>query len=109
MHEMILFQKRDMNATKNFMTKKVKSRRGRKEGLMSCSKCRKKPELPIPVDPSVFSGKGSLQMSIEVGMENGKTMDIRKSNDALLEMFSIVRTSQIELLSPIAFVKYWML
>lgn len=33
MHAMVLFQKRDMNSIKNFMTKKVKSRRRKKEGI----------------------------------------------------------------------------
>ncbi len=32
------------------------------------------------------SGQCGLQMSIDVGIKKGKTMDIQKSNSALLEM-----------------------
>ena len=46
----------------------------------------KKQERPTPIDLSVSSGRGGLQMSIEVGIEKEKTMDIRKSNSVLLEM-----------------------
>ncbi len=52
---------------------------------MLASSC-KKQERPTPIDLSVSSGWGGLQMSIEVGIEKGKTMDIQKSNSALLEM-----------------------
>ncbi len=70
-----------------------------------------KQERPTPINLYVFSSQGDLQMSIDIEIENGKTMDIRKSNSALLEMaiadFSIVRTYLIELLSAIAFWRYW--
>ena len=49
------------------------------------SSCKKR-ERPTPINLSVSSGRGSLQMSIEVGIEKEKTMDIRKSNSVLLEM-----------------------
>ncbi len=52
---------------------------------MLASSC-KKQERPISINLSVSSGQGGLQMSIEVGIEKGKTMDIWKSNSALLEM-----------------------
>ncbi len=42
---------------------------------MLASSC-KKQERPISINLSVSSGQGGLQMSIEVGIEKGKTMDI---------------------------------
>ncbi len=45
-----------------------------------------KQERPTLINLSVTSGWGGLQMSIEVGIEKGKTMDIRKSKSVLLEM-----------------------
>ncbi len=47
---------------------------------------RKKQERPTPINLSLTSCQGGLQMSIEVGIEKGKTMDVGKSNNALLEM-----------------------
>ncbi len=51
-------------------------------------------------------------MTIDVGTEKGKTMDIRKSNGALLEMaiadIFIVKIYLLELLSPTTFARYWM-
>ncbi len=46
----------------------------------------KKQERPIHIDLSVSSGWGGLKMASDVGIEKRKTMDIRKSNSALLEM-----------------------
>ncbi len=44
----------------------------------------KKQKRPTPTDLSVSSGWGGLQMSIDVGIEKGKTMDVQKCNSALL-------------------------
>ncbi len=52
---------------------------------MLASSCEKQ-ERPTPIDLSVSSGWGGMQMSIEVGIEKGKPMDIQKSNSALLEL-----------------------
>ncbi len=53
--------------------------------LVLANSCRKY-ERHTPIDLSVPSGWGGLQISIDVGIEKGKTMDNRKSNSALLEM-----------------------
>ncbi len=49
------------------------------------AKSHKKQERPTPIDLSASSGRGGLQMSIDVGIEKGKTMDILKSNSVLVE------------------------
>ncbi len=80
---------------------------------MLTNNCKKLDERTISVNLSMFSSQSGLQMSIEVGIEKGKTMYIQKSNNGLLEIiiadFSIVRIYPIELLSPTAFARYWML
>ncbi len=45
-----------------------------------------KQERLIPVDLSVSSSKGGLQLSIDVGIEKEETRDMQKPNNALLEM-----------------------
>ncbi len=42
---------------------------------MLASYC-KRQERPTPIDLSVTSGQGGLQMFIDVGIEKGKTKDI---------------------------------
>ncbi len=100
MHVLVLFHKRGIIATRVFMTKN-EWKEGKKQGMdklmttltdqqdstaaMLVSSC-KKQERHTPINLSVSSGQGGLQISIEVGIEKGKTMDIRKSNSALLEM-----------------------
>ncbi len=46
----------------------------------------KKQERPTPINLSVSSSQGDLQMSIDFGIEMEKTMDIRKSYSVLFEM-----------------------
>ncbi len=46
----------------------------------------KKQERPIPINLSVSSGQSGLQMTINVGIEKGKTMNNRKFNSLLMEM-----------------------
>ncbi len=89
-HALVLFQRRDVNNTRIIMTKKVNGRREKRgmDKLMIAltkrqdaaaamlSSSHKKQERPTPINLSVTSGQGGLQMSIEVGIEKGKTMDI---------------------------------
>ena len=52
---------------------------------MLASSCKKQERL-TPINLSVSSGWGGLQMSIDVRKEKGMTMDIQKSKNGLLEM-----------------------
>ncbi len=61
---------------------------------------------PTPIDLSVASNQGGLQMTISVGIENGLTVPCWKW---LLQTFSIARTYLIGLLSLTAFSRYWIL
>ncbi len=45
-----------------------------------------KQERPTPIDLSVSSSRGGMQMTIDVGKEKGETIDIRKFKSSLLEM-----------------------
>ncbi len=50
----------------------------------TCTKHQNKWERQARVDMSASSSQGGLQLSIDVGMEMGRTMDIWKSQSALL-------------------------
>ncbi len=67
----------------------------------------------MSINLSVALRQGGLHMAIDDGIEKRNSMDIWKSNIALLQMaiadFSIVRTYLIGLLSQAALRRFWML
>ncbi len=100
MHILVLFQKRDIKGTVIITNKKLNGRR-KKQGiddLMNAltnqhyaavsmlTKHQNNQDRSTPVDVSVSSSKGSLQLSVDVGIEKGTTIDIQKSISAVLEM-----------------------